>query len=75
MTHEQIDQLITALTRLAYGTASGPTGLEALSMAIAGNGLYKPLSEAVDNVADSLQNISDNLDTLITEVKNLKYRI
>ena len=66
MTREQTEKLIEALTRLAYGTASGPTGLEALSMAIAGNGLYKPLSEAVDNVADSLQNISDNLDTLIT---------
>lgn len=75
MTDEQIESIVTALTKIAHGGTAGPTGLEALAMAIAGERLHKPLSEAVDNVADSLQNISDNLDTLITEVKNLKYSI
>jgi len=44
-----------------------------LSMAVAGDGLKTPLSEAVENVADSLQSISDNIERLIDEVKNLKY--
>jgi len=75
MTHEQIEKLIEALTRIAHGGTSGPTGLEALAMAIAGERLHKPLSEAMTDIADSLQGISDNLDTLINEVKNLKYSI
>lgn len=73
MTEQQIDRLIEALTRIAYGTSAAPTGLEALSLSIAGNGLSKPLSEAVSDVADSLQSIADNIDRLIDEVKNLKY--
>ena len=75
MTEQQIEKLIEAITRLSFGDAHKPTGFEALAMAIAGERLHKPLSEAVDNVADSLQSIADNIDRLIDEVKNLKYNI
>ena len=75
MTHEQIDQLITALNRLSFGDAHKPSGFEALAMSIAGERLHKPLSEAVESVADSLQSIADNIDRLIDEIKNLKYNI
>lgn len=75
MTEQQTDRLINALEKLTYGTATAPTGFEALSIAIAGNNLNKPLSEAVGDVADSLQSIADNIDRLIDEVKNLKYGI
>jgi len=64
MNKEQLEQLITAITRIAYGSVSGPTGLEALSMSIAGEGLSKPLSDAVYEVAEGLNNIADAIDRL-----------
>lgn len=75
MTEQQIDKLIEALNRLSFGDANKPTGLEALAMAIAGDGLHKPLSAGMTDIADSLQSIADNIDRLIDEVKNLKYNI
>ena len=75
MTDEQIESIITALTKIAHGGTAGPTGFEALAMAIAGDGLNKPLSAGMTDIADSLQSIADNIDRLIDEVKNLKYNI
>jgi hypothetical protein len=37
---EQMDDLIDAIRRIAHGGVSGPTGLEALTMALCGSGLF-----------------------------------
>lgn len=75
MTEQQIEKLIEAITRLSFGDANKPTGFEALAMSIAGDGLNKPLSAGMTDIADSLQSIADNIDRLIDEIKNLKYNI
>ncbi len=49
-----IDYLADAVRLIAHGPASGATGLEALGMAIAGEGRGRPLGETIDRAADEI---------------------
>ena len=61
---EIVDQVTRAIRSIAHGVDYGPGGLEGLSMAIAGEGLRSPLSEAVQGVAESLSGIAEALDRI-----------
>ena len=51
---EAIDGLSEAVRAVAHGGTDQPTGLEALAMAIAGEGRRTPISEAVTNAGDEI---------------------
>jgi hypothetical protein len=60
---EQMDDLIDAVGRIAHGGVSGPTGLEALTMALIGghpgdtsltDGLFA-IAEAIQRLADAVE--------------------
>jgi hypothetical protein len=57
-----LSQIAAALGRVAHGGADGPTGIEALSMAIDGHGtpgrdggLAAAVREGLENVADAIR--------------------
>ena len=62
MNPEQYDALISAVRAIAHGPASGPTGLELVSMALAKGGepsvsaSISQLAAAVDRLADAVEN-------------------
>lgn len=43
-----------SLRAISHGDTYGPTGFEALSMALAGDGLSKPVSDAMSEIADAI---------------------
>ena len=54
MTDEQVEGLVTAITRISYGGDWGPAGLELLSMAISGDSNARPLGPALDELGSSI---------------------
>ena len=56
---ELTEVLASAIRNISYGGISGPTGLEGLTMAIAGDYINTPLSESVLAVAEALNNIAE----------------
>lgn len=46
-----IGRLATAVRNIAHGDSTGPGGLEAVAMAIAGEGFSRPLYAAIDDLA------------------------
>lgn len=65
---EQIDDLTTAIKRIAYGD-SFPTGLEALTMALIGG---RPgdtsLTDGLFAIAEAIQSLADAVERIFTEV-------
>lgn len=72
---EEIEEIlrgfIDALTKISEGNISGPGGLEALSMSIAGEKIEHPLSEAV---CDGACMISDSINNLADAIRELNER-
>lgn len=67
MTDEEntIVDAIYALSRSVGRIASGgeqPDGLEALAMALAGDGLRHPIGEALENIATAISELASVLD-------------
>ena len=67
-----IGRLTNAVRAIAHGDPTGPGGLEALAMAIAGPGLKRPLCEAVAGIEDKLDSIDGALFHLETVDKNVE---
>jgi hypothetical protein len=64
MTSDQVDALITAITRLSYGPTSGPTGLEGIGMALAGEEFRYPIGKAIESLAEALSDVASALQNL-----------
>lgn len=60
-----VGELTAALRAIAHGGIEGPGGLEALAVAVAGRGLERPLSVAVES---ALLAIADAVRDGLTEV-------
>lgn len=69
-TEQTLDDLVSAVRSIAHGPVSGPTGLEALSMAIAGSGefgssnLSTAITSAASEIAEALHAIARAIDGL-----------
>ena len=65
--HHDLTELTTAVRAIAHGSISGPTGLEAVTMAIAGEGhpghdnLAQAVRDAGDAIAAGLQAIAEQM--------------
>jgi hypothetical protein len=61
----EMSELIAAIRLIAEGTVSGPSGLEALGMAIAGEGRGEPLGSSISGgcweVAESIRAVASAL--------------
>jgi len=55
---ENNEDLVRAITRIAYGSKDGPTGLEMLSMSLAGNGLHYPTGPQLARIAAALEELA-----------------
>lgn len=64
MTDKQIQQIVNAISRISHGDVTGPTGLESVSIAIAGEHLNMPLSESLNNIADAINKLADAVSDL-----------
>ena len=58
MSEEQLDNLIAAIRAVAHGDTVSPGGLESLGMALAGQGLERPISHALDGIAEALMEVA-----------------
>jgi hypothetical protein len=65
----QIKSLIDAIYKISAGDIAGPRGIEALSMAIAGDGLDNPLSKSIEKGAQLIADSINNLAEAIREIK------
>lgn len=73
LSDEQINDLITAISSIAYGNSGNPGGLEALAMSIAGEGPYhhyNSLSHSLDGVSTAIWNGLHDIANAIRETKN-----
>lgn len=64
MTKEQVDELICAVRRIAYGDQHDPTGLEALAMSLSGDGtpgLNDSVAKGLHDIADAIREIAEKL--------------
>ena len=59
MTDEQAKIISDAIKSIANGDQYRATGLELLSMALAGEGLINPLGQALVQIADAINNLAD----------------
>ena len=65
--HEALSGLTTAVTRISYGGTPGPSGFEALCMAIQGEnvpGKGGTLCESLDNIAMAINKHADAMDRI-----------
>lgn len=53
---DQLSALVRAIRSISHGEINGPTGLEMLSMALAGEGLGDNLSQAIRSAGESIGN-------------------
>jgi hypothetical protein len=58
MTDHQAEMIANAIRRISQGD-SAPAGLEGLAMSIAGDHLAIPLSSAVSEIAEAINNLAD----------------
>lgn len=65
LSQEQMEDLTTAITRIAHGDVSGPAGLEGVAMALAGEGKFE-----LRNVSDGLYLIASAIRDLAEAVNN-----
>lgn len=61
MNDEQAQHIASALRDISYGGTSGPTGLEAVTMALAGPGVsgHDSVASAIRDVADALREVAE----------------
>ena len=66
VTDEGARMIADALLRISYGDVSGPTGLEGLAMAIAGEGPFghDSLKHAVRELTEQFERIATALETI-----------
>lgn len=62
MTEEQTDKLIYAIESIAGGHLHGPTGLEGVAMALAGQQLHYDVGSALHAVASALERIANAME-------------
>lgn len=63
MTEEEYrEQMIAALKFIGGGEISGPSGLEGIAMALAGEGLKSPVAGGLYAIAAALDRIADALE-------------
>lgn len=70
MTDEQVEVLATAIRRIASG-ASAPDGLEAVAMALAGDGFMrqdKSVAASLDRIAENIGALAESINRLAAEV-------
>jgi hypothetical protein len=69
----QVGRLADATRNISHGGVNGPTGLEMLGMAIAGEGFSNPPGEAIanglDRVAAAIENGLGQIAEAISELK------
>jgi len=65
MDNEQVDQLAAAITKIAHGPISGPTGLEAVAMALS----TAPSGNGGNTVSDALMEVAAAVDRLAEAVE------
>jgi hypothetical protein len=66
MDEDQFERLLGVIELMAGGKQSGPSGLEALAMAIAGDDFItrkQSLAGAIEAVASALERIADHFET------------
>lgn len=67
---DALGDIAHGLHRIAYGTVNGPTGLELVAMALAGNSSEENLAGAVRDGFDSLAGaVRDGFDSLAEAVR------
>lgn len=61
MKDEQVKEIAEAIRVIAHGGLSGPTGLEALAMSLAGEGPYsfKNVAAALGHIATAIDDLTD----------------
>ena len=76
MTKAQIDSLLGAISTISHGGISGPTGFEALTMAIGGEGMpgennvassLSGIAQSIENIASAIVYLADTLESLSIE--------
>lgn len=74
ITKEQFDQFIRTLRLIAHGETSGPSGLEGIAIALAGDQFREPvgsalgeLAAAIDRHAEAITDAADKQAGAITE--------
>jgi len=55
----QVDALCSAIRNIAEGGVTGPSGLESVGMALAGERLSTPVGEAIITLAESINGLAD----------------
>lgn len=68
-----LQEIATAIRRVASGGGGGPDGIEALAIAVAGEGLEMPLGAAISElrVADAASEIREGLDGVAHSIDGL----
>ena len=69
MNQEQIDQLTKSIRLIAHGEAQ-PSGLEMLSMAIAGEGCYYSLAGAIANHSEVTEHAAEQIASGLQAIAN-----
>jgi hypothetical protein len=64
MTDEQVEYIANALKSISHGSVHGPTGLEGVAMALAGDGLSSPIGEGLAQIADAINNLANEISEL-----------
>jgi hypothetical protein len=73
MDTKEIKELSSAIRSLGFGEGlTGPGAIEALAMAIAGEGLKLPLSTAVADVAEQIGRVADALEDIADVLKQAR---
>lgn len=64
--------LISALRDISFGArGEGFGALESIAVSLAGHGLHKPIGEALENIADAINNHSQSLDNFADVISEL----
>jgi hypothetical protein len=61
MKDEHVEAMIEAVCLLSRGNMSGPRGLEAVTMALCGEGIpgHNNVASSLDRIADALESVAD----------------
>jgi hypothetical protein len=59
MTDDQVKMIAESIKRIAQGDRFAPSGLEALGMALAGEGHRNPVGSALVQIAEAIDNLAE----------------
>lgn len=72
---DALNRIANAIGRVASGGQAGPEGLEGLGVAIAGEGMRRPLGEAIEaaaaTIAEAINGLAEQVESLASSVSDL----